>query len=311
VPLSDDQRALLRLLAQREEGYEDIAALMGLSVAELRARVKEALLELEGAGASDAASDPTERAPVARAPQPPRAEESRESEEAPATPSAETAPSRAAPPAPASAPSPPSAAARAARPRASRPKDWRRLTELFGGALVILLIVLFATGAVDLGGDDSGSDGSDTAASPAETVAAEDGKLTQASLEPVEGGDAGGRALFGRLGKEVVLQVIADGLEPTATGESYTVWLYRSPKLVLRVGAVEVGEAGQLGARFPLPAELLAYVANGAFKQIYLSRTSAADYRAELAQAKRRQRLPRYTGETVLRGEITGPLVKK
>lgn len=312
MPLSDDQRALLRLLAQREEGYEDIAALMGVSVAEVRARVKEALLELEEAGASDAASDPTERAPVARAPQPPRAEESRQPEEAPATPSAETTPSRAAPPASASAPSPPStSAARAAHPGASRLKDRRRLTELLGGALVVLLIVLFATGAVDLDGGGSGSEGSDPAASPAESAAAEDDKITQASLEPVDGGDARGRALFGRLGKEVVLEVIADGLEPTAAGESYTIWLYRSPRLVLRVGAVEVGEAGRLGARFPLPAELLAYVANGAFDQIYLSRTSNADYKAEVARAKRRQRLPRYTGETVLRGEITGPIVSR
>jgi hypothetical protein len=50
VPLSDDQRALLRLLAQREEGYEDIAALMGLSVAEVRSRVKGALTELDEGG---------------------------------------------------------------------------------------------------------------------------------------------------------------------------------------------------------------------------------------------------------------------
>jgi len=42
--LSDDQRAMLRLLAQRgEEGYDDVAALMGLSVEEVRAKVAEAL----------------------------------------------------------------------------------------------------------------------------------------------------------------------------------------------------------------------------------------------------------------------------
>ena len=41
MALSDDQRALLRLLAQREEGYEDIAALMGLSVDEVRAVLSE------------------------------------------------------------------------------------------------------------------------------------------------------------------------------------------------------------------------------------------------------------------------------
>jgi DNA-directed RNA polymerase specialized sigma24 family protein len=51
--MSDDQRALLRLLAQREEGYEDIAALMGIGVDEVRARVREAVAALdEGAPAA-------------------------------------------------------------------------------------------------------------------------------------------------------------------------------------------------------------------------------------------------------------------
>ena len=49
MALSDDQKAMLRLLAQREEGYKDMAALMGISVGEVRERVKEALAE-GGAG---------------------------------------------------------------------------------------------------------------------------------------------------------------------------------------------------------------------------------------------------------------------
>ena len=44
--LSDDQKAMLRLLAQREQGYEDIAALLGLSVDEVRAKVGDALAQL-------------------------------------------------------------------------------------------------------------------------------------------------------------------------------------------------------------------------------------------------------------------------
>src|SRR6185295_11085853 len=47
VGLTDDQKAMLRLLAQREEGYEDMAALMGISVEEVREKVKEALAEVE------------------------------------------------------------------------------------------------------------------------------------------------------------------------------------------------------------------------------------------------------------------------
>ena len=83
VPLSDDQRALLRLLAQREEGYGDIAALMGLSVDEVRSKVKGALAGLDegepGRGVLSRGGAPRPRRL--------RAEELR-----PAPPAAETAP---------------------------------------------------------------------------------------------------------------------------------------------------------------------------------------------------------------------------
>ncbi len=51
MALTDDQKAILRLLAQREQGYDDIAALTGQGVDGVRAKVKEALLALEGSGA--------------------------------------------------------------------------------------------------------------------------------------------------------------------------------------------------------------------------------------------------------------------
>jgi hypothetical protein len=272
MPLSDDQRALLRLLAQREEGYEDIAALKGMSVAEVREEVRQALAALDA---------PPPEPPPSPAPMP-------------------------AEPEPASAPVAPSA-----RPtsRPAVPAERRRLVLLTGGALAVVAIVL---GAIALIGGDSDSDSgeSTTAGSAAEAAAAVNGKVTQAVLSPPEGGDASGNAVFGRLGKkEIILQVTAENLEPTASGESYTVWLYRTPKLTLRVGSVAVGDAGRLAARFPIPAELLAYVAGGAFNQIYVSRTSNAAYQREVARAKRNNAIPRYTGETVLTGEITGPVV--
>ncbi len=306
MPLSDDQRALLRLLAQREEGYEDIAALMGLSVAEVRDRVKGALRELEAAGASAAAGKTKEREPgeTAAISEPPTSPQPPESPRpAPPEPSPSPGQAAAAPP-PSKRPAP----ERGGQP--ALPRSRRRLAELAGGAIVVLLLVLFATGAIDIGGGDSDSDPDSTGSAGATNLAANSDKLTQATLEPVDGGEASGRALFGRLGKEVVLQVIADGLEPTAAGESYTVWLYRSPKLSLRVGAVRVNESGKLGARFAIPTEVLALVANGAFEQIDVSRTSDSAYQAEVARAKQQQRLPRYTGESVLRGDIVGPLAE-
>jgi hypothetical protein len=296
MALSDDQRALLRLLARREEGYEDIAALKGLSVEQVRAEVKEALAELETAG---------------EAPPPPQAEKPPEPPVAPSVPEPAPPPPQKGPePSPASAPKPLSKAA----PRATRPTlpaERRRLVMLTGGALAIVAIVLGAI-AIFSGGSDSSSGSTEANGSSTETAAAlQNSKVTKAVLEPADGSEASGLGVFGKVGKEeIVLQVTAENLEPTDSGQSYTVWLYRSPKLSLRVGSVPVGDSGNLGARFTIPAELLAYVASGAFDQIYVSRTSDAAYQREVAEAKKNKSLPRYTGDTVLTGEITGPIAK-
>lgn len=194
-------------------------------------------------------------------------------------------------------------------PSAFPPKR-RRLYEIAGGALVLLLIVLFATGVLDIGGGGSSSETNSGRTTAQSETAAGSKRLTQAVLKPTDGGDASGRALFGRIKKAVVLQVVARGLVASPPGESYTVWLYRSPRLVLRVGAVKVTKSGGIAAQFPLPTELLAAVANGAFDQIDVSLTSDAAYQAEVAKAKKQKRLPAYTGESVLRGPIAGPLIR-
>ncbi len=62
--------------------------------------------------------------------------------------------------------------------------------------------------------------------------------------------------------------------------------------MVLRIGSVTVGKSGRIAAQFPIPAQLLAYVANGSFDQIDVSRTADAAYKAEVAQAKKQKRLP-------------------
>jgi hypothetical protein len=297
VALSDDQRALLRLLAQREDAYEDIAALKGLSVEQVRAEVRDALAELQ---AASEAPSPAEKPSPAREVAPDASEiiygEDR----------VKTGSAGAAKPPP-SAPKP----ARARRARASVPPERRRLVLLAGGALGIVAVVLLAIALIGGGSNSDSDSGSTTGGSDTELTAAENGKVTQAVLTAADGSDADGRAVFGRVGKEeVVLQVTAENLEPTDSSQSYTVWLYRSPKLSLRIGSVPVGEEGRLGARFAIPAELLAYVASGAFDQIYVSRTEDAAYRQEVKRAKQNKTLPRYIGETVLTGEITGPIAK-
>lgn len=280
---------MLRLLAQREEGYEDIAALLGIGVEEVRERVAEALAEVdaEEEAAADVPAAPEAPAPVPAPPAPEREPE---------------------PPAP--EPSPPPAAAPAGAPRSPRtprlklPKDRGALIGLGAGALAVLALVV-----VLLVSGDGGSGTSE--ASNGATAAAENSNLTQAILSPTDGSDASGRALFGRYKKNVLLQVEAEGLQSSPPGQSYTIWLYRSPKLVLRMGSVNVRpkDDGKIAVQLPIPTQVLGYVASGAFDQIDISLTSNAAYKAELASAKKANRLPKFTGESILRGKITGPAI--
>jgi hypothetical protein len=305
VALTDDQRAMLRLLAQREQGYEDIAALMGLSVEEVRARVKEALegVDESGQAVAEATGEPEAKAGEATEP----AQES-EPPGAPVTePPAPDKPveEHKAEPHPAPKPSP---AAR--RPSIPIPKDQRFLAAGVAGVVAIGLILALALS----GGSSSPSSSTTTpATTPSESTnaSASNPKLTQAVLTPVNGGSASGRALFGRIKKTVVLQVEANGLTPSPTGESYTVWLYRSPKLRIPLAATKVGRSGRLAAQYPLPSEVIAYLASGAFDQIDISLTKNSALAASLAVAKRQKSAPTYTGTDVLRGTITGPFVKK
>jgi hypothetical protein len=281
---------MLRLLAQREQGYEDIAALMGLSVDEVRAKVKEALAEVDESGEAVAEV-------AAEAPETPAVEAEKPVEKPAVEP-----PRPATPPPPAAKPSPPS------RPRIRLPKDQRLLAGGVAGIVAIALILILALG----GGGSSSSSSPTTATAPtgSTNTTASSQKLTEAVLSPVDGGNASGRALFGRVKSTVVLQIEASGLDPSPQGQSYTVWLYKSPKLRLPLAATKVGKSGRLAGQYPVPAEVLAYLASGAFDQIDVSLTKDSTFAASLAKAKKQKSAPEYTGTDILRGTVTGPIAE-
>lgn len=305
MALTNDQKAMLRLLAQREEGYEDIAALMGISVQEVRARVKDALAEMDSGRAA-----PTETSEASAPPEEEAAEPKAES--ATVTPPSASASGAGQTPTRHPGEGRTKRAARRPRPSLSGlklPKDRGALVGLGAGVVAVIALVLVL--ALSGGEGGSGTTASSDGTGDGTTVAANGKELTQAILEPTDGGDASGRAIFGRFRDNVLLQVEAEGLEPTQPGESYTIWLYRSPKLVLRIGALRVDEKGEIAVQIPIPAEVLAYVASGAFGQIDISLTDDAAYKAEVTAARREKRLPEYTGTSVLRGTITGPAIKE
>jgi hypothetical protein len=314
MELSNDQKAILRLLAQRgAAGYDDLTALMGMSAAEVHEKAKAAAAQLEADGIpapsipapGDAEPDsPAEPAPA----QPPKAEPAAPEPPAAATPveAPATAPTAGAPTEP---PRKDPAKAPGSRPKLTLPSGGGARTALAAGALVLVaLVLILALG----GGDDSGGGDSTTASGEAaeETVSASSNpKLTQAVLDPVDGSDARAVATFGRVKSSLALQVEAEGLEPTANGDSYTIWLYESPQKMLPLASTAVGENGRIAAQVQVPTEVLAYLANETFDQLDISRTTDATLKASLAKATREKKAPIYTGTDVLRGTITGPIV--
>lgn len=283
--LSDDQRAMLRLVAQRgEQGYEDIAALKGLSVEEVRAQVAAALAQLDDEGAL---------AESAAAPEPPKAAEP-------------------APPAPAAKPKPsPPPPKEPGSPKFSMPTGTGLRAAIAGVVIVIALVVIIVIVSSGGGGEDSttsSSSGDQTTAS-GNQPATNAKQVTKAILTPVGDSGAKGVAIFGRFKSKLALELAAEGLEQTAKGTSYTVWLAASPQKMLPLASAAVPKSGKVGAQFEVPVEVLAYLANETFSDIVITKTDDATLEAALSTATKEKQAPEYTGETVLSGAVTGPVV--
>jgi hypothetical protein len=280
VPLNDDQKAMLRLLAQREEGYADIAALKGMTVADVRAQVRAALDEL--------AAEPEPPAPEPAVPDPP------------APPVQPPAPLREAPP--------PQSGSKSPRPRRTAPAippERRRVLALAAGAVALVAVVL-AVIAIAGGGNDASS-GTDTQqVTPASTGR----RATQSVLKGINGNGASGQALFGRTGQEVVLAVGATGLQPSPSGHSYAISVVRSPSQRVPIAAAPVDKSGKLTGQFVVAPAVLGLLASG-YDRMEVSLVLNRELRRALAQAQRQKAPPRFDGRVALRGKITGPITER
>lgn len=293
--LSDDQKAILRLLAQRgEAGYEDLSALMGISAQEVYARAKGAAAQLEAEGIpAPAIPEPSGSAPAQPTPTPPLPPKPEEPK----------------PALPKGPPKPP-------LKRELKLLENRGLWAILAGAaiLIIFLVIVLTSG-----GSDSGDNSETTTATgkvtekaveALEKSASKTGKqVTKAVLNPVDGSEASGVAVFGRVKNKLALQVFAEGLNETESGEGYTIWLAASEKKMLPLASTPVGKSGKISAQVEVPVELLAYLANETFGQIAVTRTDESQLKASLAKATKEKNAPVYTGTEVLRGTVTGPIV--
>jgi hypothetical protein len=338
VALSDEQNAMLRLLAQGEQGYADIAALLGQSEDEVRAKVVGALAQLQAEGkpapdvpppiaggahpaaevtppepeplgepAADAESEPAIADAVA--PQP-EAEKPKPKPVAPSTPK-------------------PAAALPVNAPGARPPSGGRTITLptgrkawLLGGGVLAAIVVVVVVILLVSGGSDSGST---TAATEGSTTVAEEGKggteanagtkpATEAELKAVDGSEAKGFAAFGRVKNKLALQIEATGLEPTEVGKtSYAIWLAQNPRKMIPLASTGVKAtgktAGVIAAQFEVPVEVLAYLATGTFDQIAITKVENKRFETAIEVATKQKKTPTYLGDEVLRGTISGPIV--
>ena len=332
MALTDDQKAMLRLLAQREQGYDDIAALSGQSVDGVRAKVRDALAALDGPeapagdqkamlrllaqreeGYGDIAALSGQSVGDVRA----KVNAALAELEGAAAPAAQPPPpppepEPPAPPKPAPKPSPPAPKPVASPQRAPRlklPEDRGAVWGLGAGlAVVLVVVILLATGA--LNGDESSSSSSSAEADGSGTTASNGSlKPTQAILKPVGGGNASGRALFAKVKKQVVVVVRARGLEPAPKGLGYTISLSKSPNERLPLIATQVNKAGEITGTIPIAPQTLGFLASG-FDEMEISLVSAAELSAALKVARQSKKVPDYTGTPVLRGPVTGAIVE-
>jgi hypothetical protein len=311
MALSDDQRAMLRLLAQREQGYEDIAALMGLSVDEVRTKVKAALAQLEDEGVAppplpdEPAPPPPEPPAPAPSPPPPAAE--------PPAPAAEPAPAAATPVTPAAP------AAKKGEPRKltlTLPSgNGARAAIVASLAAVVVVVLILALGGGSDGGD--GTTASDASVATEATTTGDEGetveaanRATKAELTAVDGGDASGSAEFGRVQEALGLGISAEGLEPDVKGRTYMVWLAEPGReKMLPLTALQVPASGEVKASYQVPTEAVIYMASGDFDHLVLTRADSATLRKALVAANKQKAFPAYTGDPVLEGEIVGPII--
>jgi outer membrane biosynthesis protein TonB len=338
VALSDDQKAILRLLAQRgEQGYEDLSALMGVDAAEVHRRARQAAEQLEAEGI-----------PAPAIPEPPGGggggspPVAKDGEAPPGEPPPPTAPQEPQEPAPEvvhSSPTPQAKPKSAPEAKERKPRtlkedvhrlkllEGRGLWAILAGVAIVVLFLLF----IFVGGDDSGSDdsGQTASAESCETTAkapdasgkniealaaaaissSKAGKeTTRAVLNPVDGSQARGLAIFGRVKNSLALQLAAEGLPPGGAC-GYTIWLAASPEKMLPLATTKVKEDGVISAQVEVPVEILAYLANETFGQIAITRTDESQLKASLAKATDEKDAPQYTGTEVLRGSVRGPIV--
>jgi len=341
MPLQGDQRALLQLLCERGQSYEDIAGLLGGTAADARERARAALTELGGAdpdaevGLTDyllGQADPIGRAdavrhlqadpealdlatrietalrliaPAAKLPKLPEPRGKRRRAAVPAAGDDAGTPSRTGDPNQIEA-----------LPLGARSQRSNRQSALFAGlgagALILLVAILAITGTFS--SDDSGDE------APAATTAdltgptgstsqptGEASNITTVDLRPVGDSGVAGTAKFGVVANsQLYVDIVVDGLDPKAPRSSaYFAWLMIGDAAGYPLqNPLVPDENGRFSGRLAVSAAVASTVA-GEAGSVKVSLSPIRDLAEEAEQAAEEQRpVVPFTGEELAAGDI-------
>lgn len=321
--LSEENRTLLQLVLGRGKSYADISGLLGIPESDVRARAQAALAELDPnlpapdadvtdylLGQADAitkadvqrrvAGDPAIADSVGSYGDQLRLLVPGAATPGPVPPAATSSfPSLgAAAPAPSQSPQPgPDGPPRPARAPLSGPQR-RLIAILLGAVLLAVILALVLTGVI--GGSDD-SDEPDSNPSP-----------TTATLKAVPGQSGKGTAQFGFSGANLATNVQISGLEPSAQGDVYTVWLFGSTG-AFPLHRTAVGETGSISGQIALDESIICLIAGDVFTEMRVSRVKDSAMRRlerQVSQSDNPQ-IPDYIGTSVLEGKISMPQAAK
>jgi hypothetical protein len=301
--VKEDSRALLKLLLESGQSYDDIAGVLAVDREGVRERARDALAELGGERPDPELTDyllgeatPVERADMARRLSADAREASRASELAEKL--REIAPRASLPALPAAPADSPGArtAPRDAEDTGSPGSRARLMLALAAIAILLAGVVVAATGV--FGGDDD--------AAPESEVSLEDLDAISVELEPIGDAEASGEATLGlATADQPFVDLALEGLEPIEASDAYIVWLMVSEERGWPLGLVEPDQQGTQSERYPVPAFLLSTNIIKGLREIVVSR-SPRQGAFEAADEAAKSGVPEvnFVGEPVLGGSV-------
>ena len=331
MPLQGDQKALLQLLCERGQSYEDISGLLGIEPDEVRERARAALTEIGGSDPDQGdvpltdyllgQADPIGRADAVRHLQAdPEALALAERIQAelrelapdakqPKLPEARGKRRRAALPSEGDTVAAPSAPKTGTAGTGGGSSNQSRLIAVVAAVGVILIVAILLIADVFSGGDDSTTATTATDSTSA-TTGADGENITTVELQPTGSSGVAGEAIFGLISNEqLYVDIDVQGLDPQQSqGSSYLVWLMVGEDAGYPIDRLEADQNGSFSGRLAVPTAIAVAVGNQA-RSVVVSSTSVRELQQEIEKAAQQQVpiLP-FIGDELAAGDI--PLVE-